>query len=171
MSLTSTTTPDLDEILWKKFTDFLDRFKKQITTESKFVTRRLYAQQTSTGAGTMKLVLSAGDQTSGGPASGKLWCVQFIALFGVNDYSPVANFTGAAVYIAGDSDAPTSSQVVFPGLGSVTAPGYNDFTDRTIWQYPSEDLTIAVTVSGVATAKATAMVKEYNLCDIQPGVI
>lgn len=170
MSLISNTA-DLDELFFAKFADFLDKFKKPHLDEAPFVTRRLYAQAVASGATTLKLVLSSGEGPQGGPATGKLWCVQFVTLFGANDYSPVANFTGATVYLAGDSDNPTSSQVIFPALGTTTAPGYQDFTDRTVWQYPNEDLTISVVVTGAATAKSTAMVKEYNLFDIQPKVI
>lgn len=173
MSLMSNTQPDLDEILFNKLCQWIEKFKPKHQLEQPFLTRRLYGEIRPTVAGTYNLPLQAGDEQYAGPALGKLWTVQFVTLFGTpNDFSPVGSFTGATVYLGGgDTAGGSSAQVIFPSIGTVTQPGYQDFTDRTVWQYPNENLYLGVTVTGATVAKATAQIKEYNLADIQPKVI
>jgi hypothetical protein len=149
----------------------LDKSIRDFTRDTPFFHRTLAGSGSIGGAGSFLVPLN-GPSGYPHPGQGKLWCVTRICLFGTaGDYSPVANLTGATAYIGPTSEAPQSSLVLVPLLGSTTVPGIQTFGDDTVYQYPEEDLFINVVVSAASGAFATATVKEYAIDDIQPRVI
>lgn len=121
---------------------------------------RLTAFGTLLTAGTAPFLISPNNQQ--GPASGRVWNIRTVGIYGPDGHSTVAGVTGVDIF-AGDVSDPTAGVTPFPDLisaGIVALPTFQTYGRHAIWCRHGE--TVYALVYGVAAGVQLNLVINYE---------